>query len=362
VLVRAAVQRTLGEPLTVETVELDPLADDQVRVAVKASGVCHSDLSALEGVLPFPPPAVLGHEGAGVITEVGGGVTRVRPGQHVILNWANACRRCAFCRAGEPYLCENGVTDSFTMPYARLDGARVYCGFGVGSFAEETQVKERCVVPVGDDVPFEVAALIGCAVVTGVGAVRATARLAPGGSVAVIGCGGVGQSVVMGAKLAGAEQIVAVDHSPERLECARRLGATGTVATGDGSVDEAVRALAGSCGVDTAFEVVGTPATIRLAWELTRRGGTTVVVGAGGVTERVEFTPSELFYDAKTLLGCVYGSADPDRDFAALLEHWRAGELPLADLVTQRIDLDGVNDAFAAMKRGEGVRSVVVAG
>jgi S-(hydroxymethyl)glutathione dehydrogenase/alcohol dehydrogenase len=247
------------------------------------------------------------------------------------------------------------------MPYATVEGQRVFAGLGVGAFAKHTQVKERSVVRIDDDVPFEAAALVGFAVTTGVGAVRNTARLQPGGSVVVIGCGGVGQSVVMGAKLAGAEPIVVVDRSAERLEHARKLGATSAVVADD-NVDAAVRELVGGHGADTVFEVVGTPATIRLAWQLTRRGGTVVVVGAGAATEHVQFTPFELFYDAKTLLGCVYGSADPDRDFPALVDLYRGGKLPLDDLVTGRIGLDGINGAFEAMQRGEGVRSVIVPG
>lgn len=358
---RAAVLREAGTPLSVETIELAAPAPDQVVVDVRASGVCHSDLSVVTGTLPFPTPVVLGHEGAGVVAEVGSAVTRVRPGDHVILNWASPCRTCFHCRLGEAHLCERAVPESFTRPYATLDGERVYCGLGTAGFAERTLVGERSVVRVGADVPFEVAALVGCAVATGVGAACTTARLRPGATVAVVGCGGVGQSVLLGAALCGAAAVVAVDRSAERLGYAERLGASATVGA-DGDVEAAVRELTGGRGVDAAFEVVGSPETIRLAWRITRRGGTTVVVGAGPATEQVAFTPFELFYDAKRLLGCVYGSSDPDRDFPLLVGLYRAGRLPLDALVTRRIGLADVDDAFRDMQAGTGVRSVIVPG
>lgn len=360
---KGALLRRVGEPLEVVDVDLAPLGDGQVRVAMAASGVCHSDLSVQQGRLPFPLPAVLGHEGAGVVEGIGRGVTRVRPGDHVVVSWIPACRQCLWCLADQPFLCERGLGDALSLPYGTVEGQTVYAGFTTATFAEEVQVLERAVVPVPADVPLEVAALVGCAVTTGVGAVVNTARVVPGETVAVLGCGGVGLSVVMGAVLAGASRVVAVDRSPGRLGLAAEMGATDTVdvSGGDDPV-EAVRELTGGTGVDHAFEVVGQPETIRQAFAMARRGGTAVLVGAGGATDEVRFTAMELFMDAKRILGCVYGSADPDRDFARIVALYRAGRLPLDHLVGERIDLAGVARAFETMEEAHGARTLVTFG
>ncbi len=357
---RAAMLREVGAPLDIVDVTLAPLASNQVRVRIAASGVCHSDLSIKTGALPMPPPAVLGHEGAGVVEEVGSSVTRVAPGDHVILSWVPPCRYCYWCLRGQPVLCEQGMADAFGAPYGTVEGAAVFPGLGTATFAERTQVLERAVVPIDPSIPLELAALVGCAVTTGVGAVVNTARVAPGSSVAILGCGGVGLSAVQGAVLSGASRVIAVDQVQGRLRLAGQLGASEVVDASAGDPVAAVRDLTGGRGVDYAFEVVGASATIKSAFAMTRRGGTTVLVGAGRPDDQVTFGAMEMFVDAKSILGCVYGSADPDRDFPRLLELERAGRLELGRLITDRIDLADVNEAFRAMEAGDGARSVIV--
>jgi S-(hydroxymethyl)glutathione dehydrogenase/alcohol dehydrogenase len=358
-MTRAAVLRDTGKPLEVIDVDLDATGPDQVRVRLRATGVCHSDLSIARGALRHPLPAVPGHEGAGVVTEVGRDVTGVAPGDHVILNWTPACRACFFCGRGEPWLCERAATDALAAPYATLGGERLHPVLGAAAFAEETLVLERAVVKIPADVPFEVAALVGCAVTTGFGAVVNTARVRPGDSVVVIGCGGVGLSIVQGARYAGAERVIAVDVTDDKRALAASLGATDTV-DGTGDVEAAVRELTDGRGADHAFEAIGRAATIRTAYRLTRRGGNTVVVGAGRHDDAVSFSALELFFQARSLIGCVYGSADVARDFPRILGLYASGDLDLDALITDRIGLDGVNDALDAMAEGRGARTVVV--
>ncbi len=357
---KAAVLPEVGAPLDIADIELATPGPHQVRVRVAASGVCHSDLSMQNGGIPYPLPAVLGHEGAGVVEAVGSEVTRVKPGDHVVLSWIPPCRTCPTCLGGQPVLCERGLMDALSAPYATWGGKPLLAGVGIATFAEQTLVLERSVVPIDPSVPLEVAALVGCAVTTGVGAVINTARVQPGSTVAVVGCGGVGLSAVQGAVLAGASAIVAVDRVSDKLALATGMGATDVVDASQGDAVDAVRELTGGRGVDYAFEVVGSPPTIKQAFAMTRRGGTTTLVGAGRPDENVTFTAMELFVDGKSILGCVYGSADPDRDFPRLLALHRAGQLHLDRLISRRIDLDDVNDAFRAMEAGEVARSVIV--
>src|SRR3954464_570825 len=357
--VRAAVLHELGKPLDIEEIDLVETQPDQVRVRIAASGVCHSDLSVVRGRLPHPTPVVLGHEGAGVVTEIGSDVTLVKTGDRAAPYWIPACGTCACSQRGEIYLCENAVVATFASPYASLRGEALYRGLGTATFATETLTLERAVVPIDPDVPLEVAALVGCAVTTGVGAVLNTAKVAPGSTVAVIGCGGVGLSVIMGAKYAGAERIIAIDLSEERRGIAQSLGATDLL---DGAIDDvgaAVREMTNG-GADYAFEVVGVPKTLEMAWNSTRRGGVTVAVGAGTPDESFTLSMFDAFYHSKALLGCVYGSANPETDFPKFLGLWADGKLPIDKLVTERITLDQVNDAFVGMEAGEGARSVIV--
>ena len=351
--------RDTGAPLSIEDVDLAPTGPDQVRVRLRATGVCHSDLSIVRGALRHPMPAVPGHEGAGVVVEVGSDVTSVRPGDHVTLNWTPACGACFFCARNEPWLCDRAAADALAAPYATSKGEALAPVLGAGAFAEETLVLERAVVKIPTDVPFEVAALVGCAVTTGFGAVVNTANVRPGDSVVVIGCGGVGLSIVQGARYAGAATIVAVDLSEDKRALAKDLGATDTV-DGTEDVEAAVRALTQGRGADHAFEAIGRGATIRTAYRLTRRGGNVVVVGAGRYDDKVEFSALELFFQARSLVGCVYGSADVTRDFPRILGLYSSGELDLDRLITSRIPLDDVNAALDAMEAGVGARNVVV--
>jgi len=356
----AAVLYERGAQHVVEEVELAPVGPAQVRVQLAASGVCHSDLSVQRGDLPFVFPTVLGHEAAGVVAEVGAAVTRVQPGDHVVLTWMPPCRRCTWCLAGQPMLCSEGLGEALGSPYASVRGTPLVRGLGTATFAQQTLVPERSVVPIDPQVPLEHAALIGCALATGVGAVWRTARVPPGATVAVVGCGGVGLAAVQGARLAGASQVIAVDVVPAKLQLAASVGATATVHAAAGDPVEQVRALTGGIGVDFAFEVVGRAATIREAFAMARRGGTAVLVGAGSPAEQVTFTAMELFIDAKTVVGCVYGSVDPDRDFPVLADLVRMGRIDAAGMVTRRIALDEIDDAFRAMEAGEVARSVIV--
>jgi S-(hydroxymethyl)glutathione dehydrogenase/alcohol dehydrogenase len=257
-------------------------------------------------------------------------------------------------------LCQTGLTESLMGPYASVDGAKLVRGLGTATFAEETLVSEAQVVPIDHAAPLELAALVGCALSTGIGAVWHTAAIEPGSTVAVIGCGGVGLSVIQGARLAGASTIVAVDHVGAKLDGARAMGATDVV---DSSLEDAaagVQARTGGRGADYVFEVVGRASTIRSAFDAARRGGTAVLVGAGSMTDEVTFSAFDLFVGAKTLVGCVYGSTDPDRDFPALVDLVSRGSIDAEGMVSRRIGLDDINDAFRAMEAGEVVRSVIV--
>ena len=356
--VRAALLTETGSALTVVDLDLREPGPGQVRVRIAATGVCHSDLSLARGTLRQQVPAVLGHEAAGTVVAVGDGVTSTTVGARVVLCWAPPCGQCWFCEQGEPWLCEHS-SDAAGAPYATVDGRGVFPGLSTGGFAEETVVGERAVLAVPDGVPLEHAALVGCAVMTGVGAVLNTARVRSGQTVLVVGLGGVGLSVVQGARLAGASQVVVVDRSPDKLDLALTMGATDVLAAG-GELARQVRALTGGRGVDHAFDCVGLGETIRSAWGSTRRGGSTTVVGIGGKEQQVSFSALELFHFARTLRGCVYGGADPRELMPRILAHAAAGELDLGALISSTIGLDGIDAAFADMERGIGVRAIVV--
>jgi len=354
---KAAVLRALDGPLAVEEIELNPTGPGQVRVRLAAAGVCHSDLSLANGTLRQPFPAVLGHEGAGVVLEVGEGVTGLAAGDHVVLNWAPPCRACWFCEHGEPYLCVH-ADDARSVPFATSAGEPVYAGLGTGAFATGTVVGAHACIPVPADIPLAEAALLGCAVLTGVGAVTNAARVQTGQTVAVIGLGGVGLAAIQGARLAGASAIIAVDPAPAKEELARSLGATHFLAPHAGLAKE-IRALTGGLGTDHAIECVGRGETIRAAWSSTRRGGTATVLGLGSAQDPVTFNALEVAFFARTIVGCMYGSTDPAIDVPILLEHYRAGRLNLAALVSDEVDLAGVGEAFSRMRAGQGARTLV---
>jgi S-(hydroxymethyl)glutathione dehydrogenase/alcohol dehydrogenase len=356
VVTRALVASGPGE-LAVRDVTLRPLGDDDVRVRIAGVGVCHSDLSMVNGTLRPAYPLVLGHEASGVVTEVGA-TADVDVGQHVVLNWAVPCDACWHCTHGQPWLCST-IEGSTGSPGGTLaDGTAYDACLGLGAMAEEVVVAATAVVPLPGDVPLEEAALLGCAILTGVGAARNAGRVAEGDTVLVVGLGGVGLSAVSGARLAGAERIIAVDVSDAKEALARKVGATDFLLAAPDLAKQA-RALTGGRGVDVALECVGSATTIRQAWTATRRGGTCVVVGVGPKDQEVTFNPLELFHFSRTLVSSVYGNSDPRRDMAGLLEHVAAGRLDLAATITDRITLDDVPVAFERMQRGEGGRALV---
>lgn len=361
VTAEAAVLYDAGEPLRVEEITLAEPAPNQVVVRLSASGVCHSDLSVIRGTFPFMFPTVLGHEGSGIVESVGDAVTRVAPGDHVVLTWMPPCRHCENCLAGQNVLCETGLADAIGSSYATTkSGESLIRGLGVAGFATHTLVPEGSVVKIRRDADLELAALIGCALSTGVGAVFRTAKVEPGSTVAVVGAGGVGLSVVQGAKIAGASRVIAVDKLDAKLDFAKEIGATDVVNASESDAVAGVKDLTGGRGVDYAFEVVGIGPTIEQSYAMTRRGGTTVLVGAGSPNDEVSFTAMELFLDAKTIVGCVYGSTDPDRDFPAMVDMIERGAIDARSLVTDRISLAEINDALDRMEAGEGARSLVV--
>ena len=355
---RAAVLHQTGqEKLEVHTgVELPTAGPGQVRVRMRAASLCHSDLSAMSGVLPQPAPFVPGHEGAGEITEVGAGVQGLAVGDHVVICWMPPCGVCPSCSRGQGNLCLAGFANMGTPNY-RYDGTDIFGFSGTGTFAEETVVAAGCAVKLPDDVPFEIGALIGCGVTTGVGAAINTARVEPGSSVVVIGCGGVGIAAIQGARVAGAAQIVAVDPVAARRDRALGFGATEAVAPED--LAEAQQRLTGGEGFDYAFEVVGRSATVRAAYDATRRGGALVVVGAGAMDDNAQFNMFELFFNEKRILPSLYGGSDVPRGYRTVIDLWRAGRLDLAGMITHHVPLESVNEAIEQMRTGEALRTVI---
>jgi S-(hydroxymethyl)glutathione dehydrogenase/alcohol dehydrogenase len=358
--VRAAVFVEQDKPLSIEEVTPNQPGPRDAVVRITASGVCHSDLSVMTGGLPFPPPCILGHEGTGVVEEVGDQVTTLKKGDRVIAAFVPACGSCFYCVQDQSNLCDVGAT-SFGMSHAtRADGTPLGAMTGLGTFAEAMVVDESALVKVETDLPDEQLALIGCGVTTGVGAALNTAQVRPGSTVAVIGCGGVGQAVIQGARIAGASRIFAIDPVELKRKTAEQLGATDLIDPGQGDPVAQVQALTGGRGADYSFEVIGLPETILQAYATARRGGTVTIVGAARMDSMVTFSAFQLFYEEKKLLGCIYGSAQVRRDFPRFIALTETGRLDLGSMVSRRIKLDEVNDAFRAMQAGEVIRSVIV--
>jgi S-(hydroxymethyl)glutathione dehydrogenase/alcohol dehydrogenase len=356
--VRAAVLRNLGdELLDVTDITLADTGPHQVRVRIHATGVCHSDLSAMNGLIPQPAPFIPGHEGAGEVVEVGEGVTNVSVGDHVIVVWMPPCGACRFCLGGQPELCLEVTIAAGYSPRFFVDGEPAYGMAGTGTFAEELILPEQGVIRVPPDVPWDVASLIGCGVTTGIGAAINMARVVPGSSVVVFGCGGVGMNVIQGSRLAGAAEIVAVDLVKEKAEGARAFGATH--AAHPDELADISGEITGGVGFDYGFEVIGIPATIRATYDAVRRGGTATIVGMGSAQKVVEFNAFELFFNEKRLLGTIYGSADVRTEFHRLIRLWRNGRIDLEGLISHRGKLDDVNQAFTDMRNGNGYRTVI---
>lgn len=358
---RAAVLHTIGDETleVVDGVETGAMGPTDVRVEIRATGVCHSDLHAMNGDLPQGAPFVPGHEGAGVVTEVGEAVRALAVGDHVVVAWSPPCGQCVACvEQKQPHLCIMIQFAIAGLPRFTREGTDLFGMAGTGTFAEEMVLPQEAVVKIDGDVPFDVASLIGCGVTTGVGAAINTAEVTPGSTCVVFGCGGVGISVIQGCRIAGAATIVAVDLNPDKLETARRFGATHGVAP-DGLDALKAEVTGDAGGFDYAFEAIGLPATVRAAYDAARRGGTAVVVGVGNAATTVAFNMFELFFQEKAILGSYYGSADVRSDFNRLLRLWKAGKLDLEGMITQKIGIEGVNDAIAQMKRGEVIRTVI---
>jgi S-(hydroxymethyl)glutathione dehydrogenase/alcohol dehydrogenase len=358
---RAAVLHDFGKPLVVQELSIDPPKAGELGIRMAASGVCHSDLHVAQGVHPTSLPVVLGHEGAGVVESVGEGVTGFSPGDHVLLTWLPYCGHCRECVRGRPNICENTAWYDATLEDGTcrfsLDGEPVH-HYNTSSFAERSVVPARTAVKVDSSLPLIELALMGCAVMTGVGAVINTAQVRPGDTVAVVGCGGVGLNVVQGARLAGAGVIVAVDVVESKLDLARELGATAVVNASSGDPVEAVRELVPG-GVDHAFEALGRPETIATAIEMIGRGGQALLIGMAPPGARVGIDALTTTLEERSVRGSWYGSCVPLRDLPLLVDLYRDGRLRLDPLITQ-IGLDDVNDAFARMEAGETARSVIV--
>jgi S-(hydroxymethyl)glutathione dehydrogenase / alcohol dehydrogenase len=357
---RAAIFEQVDAPLSIEEITPGDPGPRDIVVSISASGVCHSDLSVIDGTIPMRKPAILGHEGAGVVETAGTEVTRVAPGDRVIASFIPACGVCRFCLNDQSHLCEATMAINTGRRGARADGTALQPMTGLGTFAEMMVCDEMSVVKVETDLPDEQLALIGCGVTTGVGAVLNTADVRPGSTVAVIGCGGVGQSIVQGARIAGAARIIAVDPVAMKREVALALGATHSVDPADGGAVDQVRQLTNGLGVDFAFEAIGNPAIIREAFDLTRAGGTCVVVGVPRADAELSFPAFGLIFGEKRILGSLYGSAQVRREFPRLVRLAEQGQLRLDELVSRRIHLDDVNHAFDAMRNGEVIRSVIV--
>jgi S-(hydroxymethyl)glutathione dehydrogenase/alcohol dehydrogenase len=357
---KAAVLHAANQPLTIEEVELTQPKSREVLLRTAFAGLCHSDLHFIDGLYPHPTPCVLGHESAGIVEAVGDGVTYVKPGDHVITCLSVFCGTCPQCVTGHPNLCENtevklppGVSRRLTWKGGELMNQFL----NLSSFAEQMLVHENSMVKIDPDIPLDRAALVGCGVMTGVGAVFNAAKVEPGATVAVIGCGGVGLSAVNGAALAGAERIIAIDTVASKLEIARELGATDTLNASNADPVKEVRDMTGG-GVHYSFEALGTKNTAEQAFGMLRPGGTATIIGMVPLGVKIELHGYDFLRDRK-LQGTSMGGNRFRVDMPRLLSLWRQGRLKLDHLISGRLKLDQINDGFAALKSGAPVRQVI---
>ncbi|MCU1397721.1 MAG: alcohol dehydrogenase class [Acidimicrobiales bacterium] len=357
---RAAVLHEVPGHLSIDEVEIDAPARREVLIRNVAAGLCHSDLHFMDGKFAAPTPSVLGHESAGVVEAVGSDVTYVKPGDHVITCVSAFCGQCNYCLSGRQTLCNRAGTERASGQASRLTIAGESCGqfIGLGSFAEKMLVHEHTVVKVPDEMPLDRAALIGCGVVTGVGAVFRSARVEPGSTVAVIGCGGIGLNCVQGAILAGATRVVAVDTNPAKLDLAKLFGATDTVDAAAGDPVREIRKRLG--GVDYSFEAIGLKATVEQAFAMLRKGGTATVIGMMPPGVSIELPGIDFLTGEKTIRGTNMGSNRFREDMPRLVDLYLQGRLKLDELISTRIALEDINDGFAALSRGEVARSVII--
>ncbi len=349
-------------PLVVEELTLDDPGPSEVHVKWAASGVCHSDVSVWNGKLPLPPPSILGHEGAGVVVAAGETVAGFKTGDHVVGNFKPLCGDCFYCNSGQSYICEQSMMLGMgRMPWNRGDGSKLMGAIGgLGTFAEESVVHEGALVKINNDTALEEAALIGCGVTTGIGSALFAADVQPGSTCVVIGCGGVGQAVVQGCRIAGAENIVALDLNASKRNAAQEHGATHAIDPSKGDADALIKSLTNNRGADYVFEVVGTSALQRQAYDLTRPGGSVVWVGVAGMMDETSLPAAMITLDNKRVIGTIYGSANPRTDFAKFIDYAKQGKLDLKGMVSQRIGIHDINEAFTAMLEGDVIRSVVI--
>ena len=362
---RAAVLREIDKPMTIEEVELADPGPGEVSVRIVASGVCHSDWNVITGATPNPLPVVLGHEGAGVVEAVGPGVEKVTEGDHVILSWLPSCGECFYCVRGRGVLCDVAMADMFegTLPGGSValsqNGTSLHHYSYLSTFAERCVVPESCCVPIRKDASLQVAALVGCAVMTGFGAAVLRARVEPGSTAVVYGAGGVGLSAILGCKLAGARAIVAADPVAFKRQTALELGATHAVDPSSEDVTALARDLTDGRGADYAFDTAGAPGVIAQAYDAVRRGGMVVSVGIPAVGVTADLPGPSLPREEKVVTGSFYGSCRPHVDMPLVIDLYLEGRLDLDALVSRTYGLDEINEAFAAMNAGEVARGVI---
>jgi S-(hydroxymethyl)glutathione dehydrogenase/alcohol dehydrogenase len=362
---KAVVCREWNKPVVVEEIQVESPRRGEVMVQIKACGVCHSDLSGTNGTIPLPPPTVLGHEAAGIIAEVGEGVTDIAVGDSVVVSWVPVCGKCPYCVQGRPALCDVSARATLTLPdgtsrYKDAKGNTLNHFAGTGVMTEYATLHRDNVIKIDADVPFDKAALVGCAVMTGVGAALNTAKVRPGSSVAVFGAGGIGLNVIQGAALAGADKIIAVDLEDKKLEFAAVFGATHTInPTTAGDAVAAIMGLTGG-GAEYTFECIGNAKVIEQAFAATRKGGTCVVVGVAKMTDQVTLGAFMLPFQEKVLTGSMYGSARPSIDFPRLLSLYKSHRLKLDELVTATYKIEEINRAFDDMQKGVNARGVIL--
>ena len=358
---RAAVFTETGGPLSIEDIEPAPPGPRDVVVELGASGVCHSDLSLKNGYVGIMPGTVLGHEGAGTIAEVGKDVVGLKKGDRLVASVIPACGICWFCLHDQSHLCDTEFEIMMKQRGKRSDGSEYSAMTGLGTFAEAMTCDQSSIVKINTSVTDDQLALIGCGVTTGVGAALNTAQVHPGATVAVIGCGGVGQAVIQGARIAGASRIIAVDPVEMKRTTAGHAGATDFVDPNEGDPVAQVQQLTSGRGVDYAFEVIGLPETTHQAFNMIRKGGTAVMVGMTRAEATLTLSTFDLFFNEKTLKGCKYGSGQVRRDFQRFADLIETGRLDTGSMVSRTIKLDEVNEAFRAMEAGEVIRSVITA-
>ena len=364
---KAVVTRAIGKPVTVETIQVEPPKHGEVTIRLAACGVCHSDLSVTNGTIQYPLPMVLGHEGAGVVTAIGDGADGFAVGDHVITSFVTMCGHCHYCQTGRPQLCVQSLKSLYTLPDGTVrtkdaDGKdlNVFCGCGV--MAEIATIHSGNVVKIDDKMPLDRAALIACGVMTGVGAAVNTAKVQAGSIAVIFGCGGVGSNAIQGCAIAGAAMIVAVDTSDEKLELAKKFGATHgyNIAGRDAAGKDLFKMTGG--GADYAFDCVGVGKISEMAWAVLRRGGMAVVVGISNSKDQISLNAQQAATSEKTLTGSYFGSARPHLDFPRLIALYRSGRLKLDELITRTYSIDDAPQAFADLDAGKQGRGVIIFG